>query len=86
MGDTRPIYAVPVNLPGQRDLIPGCFDCGQIVLGVLMDPELGELSVCRAPKEACPQLDRQMDTPIAEYDGDPVYLRKLKAAAVPEGR
>ncbi len=74
------IYGLVIGIPEQKEIISKhCFGtCGKIILGAIMDKELGELAVCRTPKEECPQLDNQMEEPIGEVRGEPIYLRKLK--------
>lgn len=53
-------------------------DCGKIIIGAIIDKEIGELGICRTPKEQCPRLDKEMDDPFGEVIGDPIYIRKLK--------
>lgn len=61
-----------------------CFrKCGQIIFGGLtMDlgdegsPVELECFACRTVD--CPVVDREIDEPVGDMDGDPVYIRKLK--------
>jgi len=53
-----------------------CFgECGKANISLVMDEQLGGLSTCNVEK--CPFLDKQIDEPVGEVEGDNVYLRKL---------
>jgi len=72
-----PIYALAVMIPEQEQIITKhCFgDCGKIIIGGV-EIEGVAFAVCRTSD--CPYLDRQMDEPMGDVDGSPVYVRKLK--------
>ena len=72
------MYGLVLDLPKQREQIEKhCFgDCGKIIIGSVVDAELGELAMCN--QEDCPYLDKQMEEAIGEVDGVKIYLRKLK--------
>ena len=71
------MYGMIFRLPKQYEQIEKhCFgDCGKIIIGSVIDNELGELVMCN--QDDCPCLDRQMEEPIGEVDGIKIYLRKL---------
>jgi len=81
----KPIYGLVISIPEQHDIISKhCFKtCGKIIVGGIVDKELGELAVCRIAKEQCPQFDRELDEPIGEVNGDPLFIRKLKMETNP---
>jgi hypothetical protein len=74
------LYGLVLGIPEQKEIISKhCFGtCGKIILGAVLDEQMGELAVCRTAKKKCPQLDKQMDEPIGEVKDEPLYLRKLK--------
>ena len=77
-----PLYGLVVGIKSQKAIIDAhCFgDCGRIILGgVDGGDDLGLLLVCRTPAAECPHMDREMDKPIRDVQGDPIFLRKLKA-------
>ncbi len=76
----KPIYALVCGIPSQQKVISDhCFGtCKKIIVGALIDEQLGELGVCRTPKEQCPRLDKEMDEAFGEWEGDPIFIRKLK--------
>lgn len=76
----KPIYVLICRIPSQREIIEKhCFgDCGKIIAGALIDKELGELGVCRIPREQCPRLDKEMDEPFGNWEGQLIFIRKLK--------
>ena len=79
------IYAVLYDEPSQTPIVKAvCFGtCGQIIIGSLtipLDEYVLVALTCR--QEDCPALDKQMEEPCGSVDGEPIYLRKLKA---PEG-
>jgi hypothetical protein len=76
----KPIYGLVCGIETQREIIEKhCFgDCGKIIVGAIIDKAIGELGVCRTPKEACPRLDKEMDEPIGEVNKEPIYIRKLR--------
>jgi len=49
--------------------------CGKAVVGAV-DLGIASAIVCR--HDECPHLDKQMDEPMCEVQGEPVTLRKLK--------
>jgi len=52
-----------------------CFgDCGKILVGAIVDPQLGQLYVCR--EDICPHQERELD--FCEFEGERLILRKLK--------
>ena len=54
-----------------------CFDnCGKVIFSLLIDDELGGLSHCW--ESDCPHLDKEMDEPFGEVQGNNAYMRKLK--------
>ena len=60
----------------QAEIEKYCFgSCGKAFFGLLMDSELGGLSLCYEPD--CPALDFEMDEPFGEIVQGLVYLRKL---------
>lgn len=65
----------------QKDIIKTrCFqECGRIIFGCAQDTEYGVYGLCRQPAAECPALDREMDEPMGEVRGEPIYLRKLKS-------
>lgn len=70
-------------MPDQREIIDKhCFgDCGKVCMGVINDPQLGELMPCNEPTEACPYLDKELPDFGTVPDGDEtasVTLRKLQ--------
>ncbi len=76
----KPIYGLVYLLPAQKKIIDDhCFGtCKKIIFGAVNCEGIGTLMVCRTPATECPQLDKEMDEPIGEVDGDPVFVRKLK--------
>jgi hypothetical protein len=76
----KPIYGLIWGIPDQEKIIDAhCFKtCGKIIVGGITDKELGALMVCRTPKDQCPHLDKEMDEPFGEVNGEPVFIRKLK--------
>lgn len=77
-----PLYGLVIGIPSQKAIIDAhCFgDCGRIILGgVDGGDDVGALLVCRTPAAECPHLDREMDEPMGDVQGDPIFLRKLKA-------
>lgn len=76
---TEKAYAMVLAIENQRKkVIPGCFDCGKIIIAAVNDVELGELAICRTPKKQCPQFGSEMDEAIGEVNGTHIYLRKLQ--------
>ncbi len=54
-----------------------CFTkCGKALFSIVMDEQFGGLSPCNEVN--CPYLEKEMDEPFGEMQGDLVYLRKLK--------
>jgi hypothetical protein len=75
------IYGLVFLMPDQKKIIDGhCFGtCKKIIVGGIHCEGIGPLMVCRTPSKDCPQFDKEMDESIGEVDGDPVFIRKLKA-------
>ena len=75
-----PIYGLVFLLPDQQKIIDDhCFGtCGKIIVGGIHCDGIGLLMVCRIPAKDCPQLDKEMDEPVGDVNGDPVFIRKLK--------
>ncbi len=71
------IYAVLINIPSQNEASKKhCFgDCGKIICAGLDLEELGSSFICRQDK--CPYMEKQLDEPIGDLDGEQIYLRKL---------
>jgi len=76
----RPIYGLVFLLSDQQKIIDDhCFGtCKQIIVGGINCEGIGPLMVCRTPAKDCPQFDKELDEPMGEVDGDPVFIRKLK--------
>ena len=74
------LYLVPLTI---QEFAGGiCWgSCGLGQIGAVGIDVGGGLTVecipCR--EDECPYLDRQTDEPVGEVQGDPAYLRKLKA-------
>lgn len=49
--------------------------CGK---GIVSAVDIGPSATVVCREESCPYLDRQMDEPLGDLDGEPCYLRKLK--------
>ena len=75
-----PIYGLVFLLPNQQKIIDDhCFNtCKKIIVGGINVEGIGPLMVCRTPAKDCPQLDKEMDEPIGDVGGDPIFIRKLK--------
>ena len=56
-------------------------ECGHGVIGVI---SINNLMMIPCREEVCPHLDKQMADPVADYDGEPIYLRKLVEPSPPE--
>jgi len=71
------IYAVLINIPSQDEASKKhCFgDCGKIICAGL-NLGFGSSFVCREDK--CPHMEKQMDEPVGDLDGEEIYMRKLK--------
>jgi len=78
--ECKPIYGLIVGIPSQRQIIEAhCFgDCGKIIAGAIVDEQIGEIGVCRTPKQECPHFDKEMEEAFGEVNGEPVFIRKLK--------
>ena len=76
----KPIYGLVFLLQDQQKIIDDkCFrTCKKIIVGGVHCDEIGPLMVCRTPAAECPQLDKEMDEPVGDVNGDPVFIRKLK--------
>ncbi len=76
----KPIYGLVMGLPSQLAIIEAhCFkSCAQIMVGAINTDFCGMLLVCRTEAKDCPRFNREMDKPIGEVLGDPIYIRKLK--------
>ena len=74
------LYALMFNHPEQEQLINElCFDrCGKIIIGWLMDDELGSLAPCR--EDSCPYEEKRMEFGTINNNGkkETVWLRKLQ--------
>ncbi len=77
----KPIYGLVFLLPDQKKIIDDhCFGtCKKIIIGGIDCEETGPLMVCRTPAKDCPQFDKEIDEPVGEVGGEPVFIRKLKA-------
>jgi len=76
-----PIFGLIWGLPDQEKIIDNhCFGtCKKIIVGGINDKELGSLMVCRTPAKDCPQFDKEMEEPLGDINGVPVFIRKLRA-------
>lgn len=77
----KPIYGLIFHLPDQQKIIDEhCFrTCKKIIIGGVYCEGVGSLMVCRTSAKDCPQFEKEMDEPIGDVDGEPVFIRKLKA-------
>ncbi len=80
------IYALLFDHPTQKGAIDKyCFrECGKIIVGAITDEQFGAMMVCRTDADKCPCLEKEMDEPFGDVNGENVYLRKLKH--ITEGR
>ena len=76
-----PIYGLIFLLPDQQKIIEDhCFGtCKKIIVGGVYCDGIGPLMVCRTPAKDCPQFDKEIDEPAGNVNGEPVFIRKLKA-------
>lgn len=72
-----PLYGL-VMMMQEKTITDICFwKCGKVLFAGADGGEgIGPLFLCRSGK--CAYLDKQMDEPLGDIDGDPLYLRKLK--------
>ena len=76
----KPIYGLVFLLPDQQKIIDDhCFGtCKKIIVGGVHCEGIGSLMVCRTSAKECPQFDKELDEPVGDVNGDPVFIRKLK--------
>lgn len=77
----RPLYGLVFGIPGQQAIIDKhCFGtCGKVIVGAInAGDQIGMVFPCRTPASKCPQFDREMDEPIGDINGDPLFIRKVK--------
>jgi len=72
------IYAISFEAQ-QQQISDWCWShrCGNGNMGM---SNFGGFYMITCDQAECPRLDKQMDVPMGELDGDPVYLRKLREA------
>lgn len=77
---SKPIYGLVFLIPDQQKIIDEhCFKtCRKIIVGGVNCEGIGPLMVCRTVAKDCPQIDKEMDEPVGDVNGDPLFIRKLK--------
>ena len=67
-------------IPSQKKIIKNyCFPkCGRLTIRGIDVPFTGPMFPCKVPAEECPRFDKEMDEPMGDVDGVPVFIRKLK--------
>lgn len=80
MKNKKPIYGLVMGIRQQAEIIDKhCFGtCKKIICGAMAMDGIGEMGVCRTHKENCPRFEAEMQIPIGDVNGEPVFIRKLK--------
>lgn len=76
--ELKPIYGLIIAIPEQDKLITKyCFgDCGKVICAGIDGEVFGPIFPCR--QKECPHLDKEIDEPIGDINGHPLFIRKLK--------
>jgi hypothetical protein len=80
----KKLFVVPFPIQ-KREIDALCWGSG-CGLGIIGAIDLGVCTGVPCRVQSCPHVDREMDKAMGEVNGEPVYLRKLKAVTDAQSR